>query len=180
MIELSHDQVRRQLQAAVDGQSSAESRAALRAHLDVCPKCQAYAAEFNWLHRALYRAWRARWHTRRSLADMSSRVLASARREIQRKLFFGFANAFARVGTLIVVVAFVVGSIQNQNLQPDNSANGSASANDSFTTRFDSKLPAFELESDNVQPLPSNGPVIDEDWHSPGLINRLSNTPILQ
>ncbi|MBI3240973.1 MAG: zf-HC2 domain-containing protein [Chloroflexi bacterium] len=179
MTELSHDQAHHLLQTATDGGLNAEGRAALRAHMDACPKCRNYAAEFNWVHRALYRAWRARWHTRRSLADMSSRVLAAARREFQRKLFFSFAHAFARVGTLVVVGVFVVGLLQSQMFSLNNTTGNTANINSAANSRYESSLPTFEMESDGSQLIPSNMSS-EEEWPGPGFIDRTTNAPILQ
>ena len=183
MTELTHDQARRHLHAAADGNLSAKGRAALNAHLDACPKCQAYAAEFNRLQSALYRAWHTRWRARRSLTDMSARVLSSARRAVERKLFLSFANAFAQAGTILVVAMFVIGIFQNQSVRFDGSAtNTSAAAGASRSTRLESNLPAFELEADSYSPSPISPLDSEEDWQGPVVLPGRPNStlPIVQ
>ena len=181
MTELTHDQARRHLHAAADGNLSAESRAALNAHLDACPKCQEYAAEFNWLQSALYRAWQTRWRARHSLANMPARVLSSARKAVERKLFLNFANAFAQTGTILVVAMLVVGVFQNQSLQFDNQA-GTSAAGDSASTRFGGNLPAFELEANDGSPPLISRYSSEEDGQEPVILPGWTNStvPIMQ
>jgi anti-sigma factor RsiW len=181
MTELTHDQARRHLHAAADGNLSAEGRAALNAHLDACPKCQAYAAEFNWLQSALYRAWQTRWRARHSLANMPARVLSSARRAVERKLFLSFANAFAQAGTILVVAMLVVGIFQNQSVRFDSPARASSATGASLSARFEANLPAFELEADGDSP-PISRFDSEEDWQGPVVLPGRPNatTPIVQ
>ncbi len=181
MTELTHDQARRHLHAAADGNLSAEGRAALNAHLDACPKCQAYAAEFNRLQSALYRAWHTRWRARRSLTDMPARVLSSARRAIERKLFLSFANAFAQAGTILVVAMLVVGIFENQSLRFDNRA-GTSAAGASLSTHFGDNLPAFELEDNGDAPLLISRFGSEDDGQEPFVLPGKTNStvPIMQ
>ncbi|MEK7327790.1 MAG: zf-HC2 domain-containing protein [Chloroflexota bacterium] len=181
MTELTHDQARRHLHAAADGNLSAEGRAALNAHLDACPKCQAYAAEFNRLQSALYRAWHTRWRARHSLADMPARVLSSARRAVERKLFLSFANAVAQAGTILVVAMFVMGIFQNQSVRFDNQA-GTSAAGASVSTRFGGNLPAFELEANDGSPLLISRYSSEEDRQEPVVLPGGTNStvPIMQ
>lgn len=181
MTELTHDQARRYLHAAADGNLSPEGRAALNAHLDACPKCQAYAAEFNWLQSALYRAWQTRRRARHSFANMPARVLGSARRAFERKLFLSFANAFAQAGTILVVAMLTVGILQNQSFRFDNQAETSA-AGASLSTRFGANLPAFELEDNGDAPSLINRYGSEEDWPEPVVLPTRTNStvPIMQ
>ncbi len=182
MTELTHDQARRYLHAAADGNLSAKGRAALNAHLDACPKCQAYAAEFNRLQSALYRAWHTRWRARRSLTDMSARVLSSAHRAVERKLFLSFANAFAQAGTILVVAMFVIGIFQNQSVRFDGPATNTSAAGASLSTRLESNLPAFELEADSYSPSLISQLDSEEDWPGPVVLPGRPNStlPIVQ
>jgi anti-sigma factor RsiW len=181
MTELTHDQARRYLHAAADGNLSAEGRAALNAHLDACPKCQAYAAEFNWLQSALYRAWQTRWRARHPFADMPARVLSSARRAVERKLFLSFANVFAQAGTILVAAMLVVGIFQGQSLRFDNQA-GTSAAGASLSTRFGANLPAFELEANGDSPPLISRYGFEEDRQEPVVLPSRTNStmPIMQ
>lgn len=151
MAGLTHEQARRRLHAAADKCLKPGDRPALDAHLAECRSCRAYAADLHWLNGAIARALRSRWPWRRSPADLAARVRNRVRTEAERRLFLGFAQAVARVGSLAVMAAFVVGLLQGTLIRlPTDGAPSTLTAS-ALTSGYRYNLPQYELASDSEQ-----------------------------
>ncbi len=62
MIEISHQQARRLIEASLDGRDLPDAQwAVLQAHLEGCPACRAYQKQLSVLETGLERALHARW-----------------------------------------------------------------------------------------------------------------------
>lgn len=153
MTGLTHDQARRNLHAAADKCLNPKDRTALEAHLAECAPCRAYADEISWLNAAIARALRGRWAPHRYPIDMIARVRNRMRLDAERMLLLGFAHAFVRLGSLVVMAAFIVGLLQAPGVRLSNSGALSTHTSAALAGGHRSNLPAYELVSDNEQAL---------------------------
>jgi len=153
MTGLTHDQARRNLHAAADKCLNPKDRAALEAHLAECSSCRAYADEISWLNAAIARALRGRWAPHRYPVDMFARVRNRMRLDAERMLFLGFAHAFVKLGSLVVMATFIVGLLRGPNVRLSNSGALSTQAGAALASGYRNNLPTYELVSENEQAL---------------------------
>jgi hypothetical protein len=112
VVRLSHQDARRYLHQAADGDLSAEVEARLQAHLAECAECRAYADELQAVELLLTRALHARWDHRRPARALNPRLAPQPRAATWLREVIRLTGPFMQVSSFMIVFAFVVGLLQ--------------------------------------------------------------------